>query len=120
MPEPTALSALQRMNVLFDCYGDLLTKKQRACFIMHYMDDLSLAETGVQLGVTPQAVADLLKRTVALLDGYESALHLMQKHETQTAHVRYINEALDALASDGADEQQLSIIRSSVHSMINA
>lgn len=32
------------LTLLFDYYGDLLTQKQRACFDLHYNQDLSLGE----------------------------------------------------------------------------
>jgi hypothetical protein len=79
------LRDVQHKNLLFDFYGALLTDKQRVCFALFYMDDLSLAEIGERSGTTPQAVADLLKRSCMLLEGYERKLGLVGKHAVQTA-----------------------------------
>ncbi len=68
-----------RMAYLLDYYGALLTDKQRRIFEMHYLDDLSLSEIAEELGVTPQGVGDLLKRTGKILENYESKLHLLEK-----------------------------------------
>ena len=72
---------IQQKNMLFDFYGNLLTEKQREFFIRHYMDDLSLAEIGLLHDITPQAVADLLKRAAAHLEKYEKKLGLINKFD---------------------------------------
>ncbi|MDR1665200.1 MAG: YlxM family DNA-binding protein, partial [Clostridiales bacterium] len=74
------LEKIQRMNLLYDFYGELLTPKQSAYLTMYYMDDLSLGEIAKHNGITPQAAADLIKRTGALLEQYEKKLGLIQKH----------------------------------------
>jgi len=73
----------QQMNMLHDFYGELLTAKQNDYFMLHFMDDLSLAEIAAQYGVTPQAAADNIKRACAMLIRFESKLGLMQKHAIQ-------------------------------------
>jgi hypothetical protein len=89
---------IQHKNLLFDFYGGLLTDKQCDCFSMHYMDDFSLVEIGEQFGITPQAVADLLKRTNALLDKYEHKLGLVEKHNNQHILTQALQAQLTALA----------------------
>ena len=39
--------------MLLDCYGDLLTQHQRNVMELYYCEDLSLAEIGQPLGITP-------------------------------------------------------------------
>lgn len=60
--------------MLLDCYGDLLTDHQRNVMELYYCEDLSLAEIGVPLGITRQAVMGLIKRTEAILLNYEEKL----------------------------------------------
>jgi predicted DNA-binding protein YlxM (UPF0122 family) len=93
---------VQHKNLLFDFYGGLLTEKQRTFFTMHYMDDLSLTEIAEHNGVTPQAVADLLKRANGLLDGYENKMGLVGKLKTQREALGKL-EALTYQAERGAD-----------------
>ena len=84
--------ARERVIVLFDFYEALLTPRQREIFTMHYMDDCSLAETGESAGITPQAVADMLKRTTGRLKHYEKLLGLAEKHEKQVEMLEKIKE----------------------------
>jgi predicted DNA-binding protein YlxM (UPF0122 family) len=93
---------VQYKNLLFDFYGGLLTEKQRTFFTMHYMDDLSLTEIGEHNGVTPQAVADLLKRANRLLDGYEAKMGLVGKLKAQREALGKL-ETLTYEAEQGAD-----------------
>ena len=65
--------------ILFDFYGSLLTGRQSHVFTLYYMEDNSLAEVGREIGVTPQAVLDMLKRSVKALEKYESKLGFVQK-----------------------------------------
>ncbi len=86
---------VQRKNMLYDFYGSLLTDKQSSFFTMHYMDDLSLAEIGEHCGVTPQAVADLLKRANNSLESYETRLGLLKKLTEQKETMRSIQAQTD-------------------------
>ncbi len=64
------MSALD-LVLLYDYYGDLLTKRQKECFEMRYNQDLSLGEIGEVLGISRQGVHDNLRHTEALLRNME-------------------------------------------------
>ncbi len=70
-----------RLGRLFDIYGGLLTDKQRTCLDYYFNDDLSLSEISAELGVSRQAVHDLLKRVEQILERYENALGMLAKEE---------------------------------------
>lgn len=70
-----------RLGRLFDIYGGLLTAKQRLCLGLYFYDDLSLSEISEELGVSRQAVHDLLKRVEQLLEKYETTLGTLTKEE---------------------------------------
>jgi hypothetical protein len=89
--------ARQKKNLLFDFYENLLTPRQREVFTMHFMEDNSLVEIGDALGITPQAVADILKRTVGRLNHYDKILNLAEKFETQKNSATRIKLILDDL-----------------------
>ena len=74
------LEKTQRVNLLMDCYEDLLTDKQRQYLSLYYEEDFSLSEIAEDLQVSRNAVYDQLKRAVASLEEYEAKLHLMEKH----------------------------------------
>lgn len=60
-----------QMILLYDYYGELLTKRQQECFDLRYNQDLSLGEIGQELGISRQGVYDNLSRTEALLQRME-------------------------------------------------
>ena len=70
-----------RLGRLFDIYGSLLTDKQRQCLGLYFYDDLSLSEISEELGVSRQAVHDLLKRVEQLLERYEASLKVLAGQE---------------------------------------
>jgi predicted DNA-binding protein YlxM (UPF0122 family) len=76
----SSLEKKQRVNLLMDCYMDLLTDKQREYLSLYYEEDLSLSEIAEDLDVSRNAVYDNLKRAVASLEDYEKKLHLLEKH----------------------------------------
>ena len=76
----SSIEKKQRVNLLMDCYLELLTEKQQEYLSLYYEEDLSLSEIAEDLDVSRNAVYDNLKRAVALLEDYESKLHLLEKH----------------------------------------
>jgi hypothetical protein len=70
-----------RLGRLFDIYGALLTEKQSDCMRLYFYDDLSLSEISEELGVSRQAVHDLLKRVEQILERYEASLGIFSKEE---------------------------------------
>ena len=77
----SSLDKKQRVNLLMDCYLDLLTDKQKDYLNLYYGEDLSLSEIAEELDVSRNAVFDNLKRAVHLLEDYEDKLHLLEKHQ---------------------------------------
>jgi len=91
----------QYRNLLFDFYSVLLTEKQREIFTLHHMDDCSLAEIGTIMCITPQAVADFLKRTLTRLNKYEEQLGLVGKFNNHQNTVSEIGSLLAELEKPG-------------------
>ena len=103
--------------LLYDCYGDMLTQKQREYIDMRYNQDLSLGEIAEMMGVSRQAVFDNLTRTEALLRRMEENIGCV-KRDMHTR--RAIQELLDAASvldasSDPAVLEQVQRIRSVAH-----
>lgn len=65
--------------LLFDIYGEMLTKKQQDFIGYYYNDDLSLAEIAENEGITRQGVRDAIKRAEAQLFEYEKHLGLYER-----------------------------------------
>ena len=51
-----------RMTMLFDFYGELLTDRQKEFFDLYYNEDLSLAEIAENAGISRQGVRDVIVR----------------------------------------------------------
>lgn len=73
------LEKTRRVNDLIDLYGSLLTINQLNILELYYMEDLSLKEISEELDVSRNAVHDSLKRSLAILEDYESKLRLLEK-----------------------------------------
>lgn len=66
---------------LFDCYGPLLTEKQKEYFTDYYLNDFSLSEISENASISRNAVYKQLRETVYRLQEYEKKLHLLEKKE---------------------------------------
>lgn len=88
-----------RMNMLFDLYGSLLTKRQQRFFELYYADDLSLGEIAEQFDVSRQAVYDIVKRSAEGLENFESRLSLLKKSQNKEKQALRIIELTDELKS---------------------
>ena len=91
------LEKTKRVNDLIDLYGNLLTNNQLNILELYYMEDLSLKEIAEELNVSRNAVFDTLKRSLNILEDYESKLNLLVKDELK-------NELLDKFDSLSKEE----------------
>lgn len=73
------------MICLFDCYGNLLTDKQRTLFNYYFNEDLSLAEISDMMGVSRQAVHNSVARCEEALKSYEKNLGVLARSEETDA-----------------------------------
>ncbi|MCL2363289.1 MAG: hypothetical protein FWC71_01345 [Defluviitaleaceae bacterium] len=95
---------LHHKHLLFDFYGVLLTQHQQDCFTLFYSDDHSLSEIAEELDITPQAVSDMLKRTLKKLEQFEAKLGLVQRYTKQQEAAqtmrRLVTQVLQPLRGD--------------------
>lgn len=96
------MEELLRETLLFDFYGELLTEKQKTIFELFHLNDLSLTEIGEEQGISRQAVRDQLKRTEAILQGYEEKLHLLERFLEQKTMVKRIKELAEEVEAQGS------------------
>ena len=92
---------------MFDFYGQLLTERQRALFQRYYQEDLSLGEIAEELGISRQAVYDILRRAERVLWDFERKLGLVARHRRQTALVRRMEADLARADAAGMGRDEL-------------
>ncbi len=90
------MEKIVREGLLYDFYGQLLTRHQREVYEKVVYDDLSLTEIAEQTGVSKQAVHDLIRRTTAQMSGYEEKLGLIARFY----RIRTSADELIKIASD--------------------
>ena len=81
-----------RLGRLFDIYGSLLTAKQRTCLSLYFYDDLSLSEISDELGVSRQAVHDLLKRVERRLNAMKRLWEFLPKKRPAMTQAELCNK----------------------------
>lgn len=81
---------ITKLNLLFDYYGDFLTKKQKNIFEQYYLNDLSLGEIAENAGITRQGVHDVLRRSQETLVNFEEKLGMVKKHIQQRKEIEEI------------------------------
>ncbi|WP_028611067.1 putative DNA-binding protein [Paenibacillus harenae] len=105
--EPDALSKTTRINLLFDFYEPLLTEKQRTFLKYYFHDDFSLGEISAEFGISRQAVYEHIKRAEQVLEGYESKLSLLARHESLQKLTEQLVDSLNELPIAEQDRQAL-------------
>jgi predicted DNA-binding protein YlxM (UPF0122 family) len=70
------LDKLNRINLLYDIYGSLLTARQQEVLQLYFSDNLSMGEIAAEYGISRQAVYDLIQRALTSIEGFEEKLGL--------------------------------------------
>lgn len=90
-------------NVLFDIYGDLLTKRQKEICSLYFEEDFSYTEISEALEISRAAVQDSLKKSMLQLHKYEDIIQYVSKRKR-------IVSLLKDLDDDKIKEEILSIL----------
>lgn len=99
---PLSMDNRNRMVCLFDCYGALLTEKQRLLFQYYFDEDLSLAEISDLVGISRQAVHNSISRCEESLELFEDALGVLARDREVDA---CLAESIDAIERGLASEE---------------
>ncbi len=92
------MERIARLGLLCDFYGKLLTERQLQACRLQCDEDKSLAEIAEELGVSRQAVHDLIRRSQETLESFEAALGLLENGLKREEALAGIAEALLELA----------------------
>ena len=93
-------------GLLYDFYGELLTKHQRRIYEGVVYDNLSLGEIAETEGVSRQAVHDIVRRCDKALQGYEEQLRLIARFESIKEKVSNINNLSEQLEKDRQEDRE--------------
>lgn len=93
-------------NLLYDFYGELLTKHQQNIFEDAVYNDMSLSEIAEEQGISRQGVHDLIKRCDKILQDYESKLHLVEKFMGAKDKIKEIERLtqIDSFCTDSLEQ----------------
>ena len=87
-----------KLVLLLDCYGTLLTDRQRQMIQLYYDEDLSLGEIAQIIGISRQAVRDSVKRSEQILYDMEAHLHVAARMTALREQYEAIAAALQTIA----------------------
>lgn len=85
------MEKIVEQTMLYDFYGELLTKHQKHVYEDAVLNDLSLSEIAEEQGISRQGVHDLIKRCNKILSDYEDKLHLLEKFLKTKEQLEQIN-----------------------------
>ena len=83
---------IEKKNLLYDFYGELLTDHQRLIYEDAVYNDCSLSELAEEYNISRQGVHDLLKRCDKILGDYENKLRLVERFNTLKQKAMKIEE----------------------------
>ena len=90
-----------KIGLLLDFYGEVLTERKRTVLDFYYNDDLSLSEIADELGVSRQAVRELIGKASAELLFLEEKLGLAARfQETQNCAEQLLHLLEEAEVDD--------------------
>ena len=89
------------ISLLLDCYGPLLTERQREIVDLFRNDDLSLGEISELTGITRQGVSECIRKAENALISFEEKLGLQKLYETRKQILSDTKDKIALLASEG-------------------
>ena len=105
------LEKMVRIGRLYDHYGTLLTERQQKCLELHFLQDWSLGEIAADLGVSRQAVNDILRRSEETLEEYEKKLKLLQQEAVRAERLSRAKNLLQESVQEPASANILKALQ---------
>ncbi len=102
------LEQLNRINLLYDIYGPLLTERQQETLHLYFSENYSLAEIAAEYKTSRQAVYDLIQRALGSMEALEEKLGLYRLFNEQQ---ELLAEADQLLLQDELKQQDLKRLK---------
>ena len=94
------IESIAENSLLYDFYGQLLSKRQQEVMALYHEENLSLSEIAEEFGISRQAVHDTLKKAEQALNEYEAKLGLMARLMKSKDAVTDIDARIDCMISE--------------------
>lgn len=110
---------LEELTIHYDFYGKLLSDRQQEVVHMICEEDFSLTETGENLGITKQAVSEVLRRSTKKLASFEEKLGMIQRFQSVVSQLETIERELQTVEGelDDAQKARIQSIRQTLQNM---
>ena len=94
-------------GLLYDFYGELLTKHQRDLYGDAVNEDMSLNEIAERYEISRQAAHDLIKRCTKTMMNYEDKLHMVDRFMKIRNETERLRGFVKGAGKDGYSDRQL-------------
>ena len=111
------MEKIVQQGFLYDFYGELLTEHQRNVYESVVYENLSLGEIAADMGVSRQAVHDLIKRCDRILEGYEAKLGLIKRFGEVRTRIEQVEEILNNPINE-EDRQKLQALTGEIRELL--
>lgn len=99
---------IARISLLYDFYGQLLTKRQKEVMDLYHGENLSLSEIAEEFSISRQGVHDSLKNAEKALVEYEAKLGLVAKFQKTRQAIEKIDKVIDEMIEDNTENNGLT------------
>lgn len=101
------MDEILKQTLLYDFYGELLTRHQKEIYEQVVLEDFSVSEIAKEEGISRQGVHDMIKRCNKSLEDYEEKLHLVEKFMSVKQKIHEI----DLLLENYEDQDEKELIK---------
>ena len=113
------MDKITEASLLYDFYGQLLTKRKQEVMELYHEENYTLAEIADEFGISRAAVHDSLKSAEKSLQEYEQKLKLVAKFMETSEAIGKIDEMIDCLAEAHKENSGLVNSLEEIKSVIN-
>ena len=110
---------ITEVSLLYDFYGQLLSKRQQEVMSLYYEENLSLSEIAEEFSISRQGVHDALKNAEKSLHQYEAKLGLVSRFEKSRRAVEMIDRQIEAVIDKNRDNSDLVSSLAEIRSVID-
>ncbi len=110
---------ITEVSLLYDFYGQLLSKRQQEVMSLYYEENLSLSEIAEEFSISRQGVHDALKNAEKSLHQYEAKLGLVSRFEKSRSAVEMIDRQIEAVIDKNRDNSDLVSSLAKIRSVID-